>query len=192
MARLGLHSVSNPDYASHQPMPYANPEERPVQKIEKFATFLNELPWFSAETEEEKKDREKNEEIERTAGNELAAWIDTRPVDEYGRGRDAGEVLDERNAKVGLVAGGYNPLLAEKQGIPERLEMAMALQEALEKRDTEQALQDELRAEQKRLSNQSLGEQSMEGYVPRDSQYYEPGFAEQAAYERRKSESRGG
>lgn len=47
MARLGLKTVNTPDYASSQPMPYANPEERPVQKIEKFATFLNELPWFS-------------------------------------------------------------------------------------------------------------------------------------------------
>lgn len=47
MARLGLKQVNTPDYASSQPMPYANPEERPVQKIEKFATFLNELPWFS-------------------------------------------------------------------------------------------------------------------------------------------------
>ena len=47
MARLGLKQVNAPDYAQLQPGVYANPEERPIQKIEKFATFLNELPWFS-------------------------------------------------------------------------------------------------------------------------------------------------
>ena len=47
MARLGLKGMITPEYASQQPGVYANPEERPIQKIEKFATFLNELPWFS-------------------------------------------------------------------------------------------------------------------------------------------------
>lgn len=42
---IGLREFTTPDYASH--IPAEDKEERTIQKIEKFATFLNELPWFS-------------------------------------------------------------------------------------------------------------------------------------------------
>lgn len=44
MARFGLHEYSTPGYAGL--VPQEDKEERPIQKIEKFSTFLNELPWF--------------------------------------------------------------------------------------------------------------------------------------------------
>lgn len=44
MARFGLHEYSTPGYAGL--IPQEDKEERPIQKIEKFSTFLNELPWF--------------------------------------------------------------------------------------------------------------------------------------------------
>lgn len=177
MARFGLKIVNTPDYASSQPMPYANPEERPVQKIEKFATFLNELPWFSAETAEGKADRERNEEIEQAASTDLANWADSKTA-------------AERNAKVGLVAGGYNPLLAERQGIPEDLEMAMALQEAIAKREEDEELRKAALDEQKRLAMQLKAKRDMRDYTPRDTEHFEPGYEEQLAYNRRMQEKR--
>lgn len=186
MARLGLKTVNTPDYASSQPMPYANPEERPVQKIEKFATFLNELPWFRAETDEEKAERERNEEIEQAASTDLANWANTSPVDEDGKPRDAAEVLGERNAKVGLVAGGYNPLLAERQGIAERLDMALAIEEAMKKRGEDAELGEIIR----KLNAQSKAEEDMRDYAPRDTGHFEPGYDEQLAYQRRMQEKR--
>lgn len=47
MARFGLHEYSTPGYAGL--IPQEDKEERPIQKIEKFSTFLNELPWFDKE-----------------------------------------------------------------------------------------------------------------------------------------------
>lgn len=44
MARFGLHEYGTPGYAGL--IPQEDKEERPIQKIEKFSTFLNELPWF--------------------------------------------------------------------------------------------------------------------------------------------------
>lgn len=41
---VGIREFSTPNYAQH--IPDEDKEERPIQKIEKFATFLNELPWF--------------------------------------------------------------------------------------------------------------------------------------------------
>lgn len=41
---IGIREFSTPNYAQH--IPGEDKEERPIQKIEKFATFLNELPWF--------------------------------------------------------------------------------------------------------------------------------------------------
>lgn len=45
MARFGLNEYRTPSYAGM--IPQEDKEERPIQKIEKFSTFLNELPWFS-------------------------------------------------------------------------------------------------------------------------------------------------
>lgn len=177
MARLGLKTVNTPDYASSQPMPYANPEERPVQKIEKFATFLNELPWFRAETDEEKAERERNEEIEQAASTDLANWADSKTA-------------AERDAKVGLVAGGYNPLLAERQGVPDDLEMAMAIQDALAKRESDEELRKAIVDEQRRLAMQLKAKRDMRYYTPRDTEHFEPGYGEQLAYQRRMQENR--
>lgn len=41
---VGIREFSTPNFAQH--IPGEDKEERPIQKIEKFATFLNELPWF--------------------------------------------------------------------------------------------------------------------------------------------------
>ena len=45
MSRFSLREYTIPSYANS--VPPEDKEERPVQKIEKFATFLNEIPWFS-------------------------------------------------------------------------------------------------------------------------------------------------
>jgi hypothetical protein len=45
MSRFALREFTIPSYANG--IPPEDKEERPVQKIEKFATFLNEIPWFS-------------------------------------------------------------------------------------------------------------------------------------------------
>jgi hypothetical protein len=45
MSRFALREFTIPSYANS--IPPEDKEERPVQKIEKFATFLNEIPWFS-------------------------------------------------------------------------------------------------------------------------------------------------
>lgn len=52
MARFGLHEYSTPGYAGL--VPQEDKEERPIQKIEKFSTFLNELPWFDKDEEDTK------------------------------------------------------------------------------------------------------------------------------------------
>lgn len=52
MARFGLHEYSTPGYAGL--VPQEDKEERPIQKIEKFSTFLNELPWFDKDKEDTK------------------------------------------------------------------------------------------------------------------------------------------
>lgn len=59
MARFGLHEYSTPGYAGL--VPQEDKEERPIQKIEKFSTFLNELPWF---------DKDKDKEGTKTGGDE--------------------------------------------------------------------------------------------------------------------------
>lgn len=52
MTRFGLHEYSTPGYAGL--VPQEDKEERPIQKIEKFSTFLNELPWFDKDKEDTK------------------------------------------------------------------------------------------------------------------------------------------
>jgi hypothetical protein len=52
MARFGLQEYSTPNYA--RLIPQEDKEERPIQKIEKFSTFLNELPWFDKDKEDTK------------------------------------------------------------------------------------------------------------------------------------------
>ena len=52
MARFGLQEYSTPGYAGL--VPKEDKEERPIQKIEKFSTFLNELPWFDKDKEDTK------------------------------------------------------------------------------------------------------------------------------------------
>ena len=46
MGRFALREFSTPQYAGYIPQE-TDPEGRPVQQLEKFATFLNEIPWFS-------------------------------------------------------------------------------------------------------------------------------------------------
>jgi hypothetical protein len=52
MARFGLQEYRTPNYAGL--IPQEDKEERPIQKIEKFSTFLNELPWFDKDKEDTK------------------------------------------------------------------------------------------------------------------------------------------
>lgn len=46
MGRFALREFTTPQYAGYIPQE-TDPEGRPVQQLEKFATFLNEIPWFS-------------------------------------------------------------------------------------------------------------------------------------------------
>lgn len=50
MARFALREFSTPQYADF--IPVTPMEERPVEQIEKFMTFLEELPWFKKEEDE--------------------------------------------------------------------------------------------------------------------------------------------
>ena len=66
MPRFALHQFATPDYANF--IPDEDKEERPVQKIEKFATFLNEIPWFP-KSEDEYEDTYRSPEDEQEADN---------------------------------------------------------------------------------------------------------------------------
>lgn len=54
MSRFSLREYTTPSYANG--IPPEEKEERPVQKIEKFSTFLNEIPWFSKDDSEPSND----------------------------------------------------------------------------------------------------------------------------------------
>ena len=54
MSRFSLREYTIPSYANG--IPPEDKEERPVQKIEKFSTLLNEIPWFSKDDSEPSND----------------------------------------------------------------------------------------------------------------------------------------
>jgi len=56
MSRFALREFTIPSYANS--ITPEDKEERPVQKIEKFATFLNEIPWFSKSEDDGEDDSE--------------------------------------------------------------------------------------------------------------------------------------
>lgn len=62
MARFALREFATPHYAEF--IPVTPMEERPVEQIEKFMTFLNEIPWFPKKEEGEDSSTKYNENME--------------------------------------------------------------------------------------------------------------------------------
>lgn len=99
MARFGLHEYSTPNYGSM--IPPEDKEERPIQKIEKFSTFLNEIPWF-----DEDEDVESSNDESMLSGSEAGVKPDEMQKDLNAsmlEGKDIGELARNR-------AEGYAPL----------------------------------------------------------------------------------
>lgn len=93
MARFGLHEYSTPGYAGL--VPQEDKEERPIQKIEKFSTFLNELPWFDKDSEDSKTSGDSTLLEGSTAGttpDEMRTDIDDQLV----KGEDTQSKIRER------------------------------------------------------------------------------------------------
>lgn len=98
MSRFALREFTIPSYANS--IPPEDKEERPVQKIEKFATFLNEIPWFS------KDDSEPSNDESMLSGSEAGVTPEEMREDlnsSMVEGKDIGEVARNR-------AEGYAPL----------------------------------------------------------------------------------
>lgn len=99
MARFGLHEYSTPNYGGM--IPPEDKEERPIQKIEKFSTFLNEIPWFDKDEDGESSDNESmlsGSEAGATP-NEMREDINASMLE----GKDIGELARNR-------VEGYAPL----------------------------------------------------------------------------------
>lgn len=99
MARFGLHEYRTPNYGDM--IPPEDKEERPIQKIEKFATFLNEIPWFSKSDDEES-----SSDDSMLSGSEAGVKPDEMQEDINAsmlEGKDTGELARNR-------AEGYAPL----------------------------------------------------------------------------------
>lgn len=98
MSRFALREFTIPSYANA--IPPEDKEERPVQKIEKFATFLNEIPWFS------KDDSEPSNDESMLSGAEAGVTPEEMKEDLNAtmlENKDVGEVARKR-------AEGYAPL----------------------------------------------------------------------------------
>lgn len=101
MPRFALHQFATPDYADF--IPAEDKEERPVQKIEKFATFLNEIPWFPKSEGESDDDDE--------------YWTpEKEEADDYAKGLNAERAEDpdgltktERSERESKRMEGYRP-----------------------------------------------------------------------------------
>jgi len=99
MARFGLHEYSTPNYGGM--IPPEDKEERPIQKIEKFSTFLNEIPWFSKD-----EDGESSNDESMLSGSEAGVAPDEMREDINSsmlEGKDIGELARNR-------VEGYAPL----------------------------------------------------------------------------------
>ena len=99
MARFRLQEYRTPDYAGL--IPPEDKEERPVQKIEKFTTFLNEIPWFSKD-----EDGESSDDESMLSGSEAGVKPDEMQDDINAsmlEGKDIGELARGR-------VDGYAPL----------------------------------------------------------------------------------
>lgn len=91
MARFGLREYSTPGYAGM--IPPEDKEERPIQKIEKFSTFLNEVPWFG----NDEGDASNNESM--LSGSEASVKPDEMREDMNAsmvEGKDIGELVRNR------------------------------------------------------------------------------------------------
>lgn len=97
MSRFRLHEYSIPGYAGL--IPSEDKEERPVQKIEKFSTLLNEIPWFS-------EDEDGSNDESMFSGSEAGVKPDEMQEDINAsmlEGKDTGELAQNR-------VEGYAPL----------------------------------------------------------------------------------
>lgn len=99
MARFGLHEYSTPNYGGM--IPPEDKEERPIQKIEKFSTFLNEIPWFDKD-----EDGEPSNDESMLSGSEAGVTPNEMREDLNAsmlEGKDVGELARNR-------VEGYAPL----------------------------------------------------------------------------------
>lgn len=99
MARFSLKEFGTPNFANM--VPPEDVEERPIQKIEKFATFLNEIPWFDKD-----KDSEPSNDGSMLSGSEAGVTSDEMKEDlnaSMVEGKDIGDLVSKRTE-------GYAPI----------------------------------------------------------------------------------
>ena len=130
MARFRLQEYSTPGYAGL--IPKEDKEERPIQKIEKFSTFLNELPWFDKDKEDTKTGGDETLLDGSTAGvtpDEMRTDINDQLVN----GKDPQDKIRERVEGPAPIGQSIELQLMQNAG-PDPYEFARALGNAELKR----------------------------------------------------------
>ena len=149
MSRFALREFTIPSYANS--IPPEDKEERPVQKIEKFATFLNEIPWFSkdedaSEDDTPSSDDQTQEDINDTLveGKDPAEAAKYRanpaPLDqsvELQVMKNAGEDTDEFGRALEAAELKRNPLKAPDTDLFDKAELGKQLTDAPDPNDKE-------------------------------------------------------
>lgn len=157
MSRFSLREYTIPSYANG--IPPEDKEERPVQKIEKFSTLLNEIPWFSKDDSEPSNDEsmlsgseagvtpnEMREDINATLveGKDPAEVAKYRtnpaPLDqsvELQVMKNAGNDTDEFGRALEAAELKRNPLKAPETNLFEKAELGKQLTDAPDPNDKE-------------------------------------------------------
>lgn len=157
MSRFSLREYTIPSYANG--IPPEDKEERPVQKIEKFSTLLNEIPWFSKDDSEPSNDEsmlsgseagvtpnEMREDINATLVEgkdpaEVAKYrTNTAPLDqsvELQVMKNAGNDTDEFGRALEAAELKRNPLKAPETNLFEKAELGKQLTDAPDPNDKE-------------------------------------------------------
>lgn len=124
MARFGLHEYSTPGYAGL--VPQEDKEERPIQKIEKFSTFLNELPWFSKDGGDDSKSGGDDTLIQGSTADVTPDEMRTDINDKLVKGEDVQPKIRER-AEGSAPLGQSVELQIMRNADPETDEFSRAL-----------------------------------------------------------------
>lgn len=160
MSRFSLREYTIPSYANG--IPPEDKEERPVQKIEKFSTLLNEIPWFSKDDSELSNDesmlsgseagvtpKEMQEDLNATLveGKDPAEVAKYRanpaPLDqsvELQVMKNAGDDTDEFGRALEAAELKRNPLKAPETNLFEKAELGRQLTDAPDPNDKESVM----------------------------------------------------
>lgn len=149
MSRFALREFTIPSYANS--VPPEDKEERPVQKIEKFATFLNEIPWFSKSEDDGEDDTPSSDDTTQADINETLVEdkdpaeaakyrANPAPLDqsvELQVMKNAGEDTDEFGRALEAAELKRNPLKAPDTDLFDKAELGKQLTDAPDPNDKE-------------------------------------------------------